>query len=141
MSEYVYPSISTLLMKIFRPCGLLAGLIFFAASPTLVCADEHGDKAHEHLEEAIESGKKGSAQGVRIHTEEAKKELIEQNKEHPYTTLQKPVYGEHEKAEHDREIFEEMDLAIEEAKEERTKEAVEAVERASIHLEEKEKSP
>ena len=127
--------------KISRACGLLAGLLFFGVSPALVGADEHGDKAHEHLEEAIESGKKGNAQGVRIHTEEAKKELIEQNKEHPYTTLQKPIYGEHEKAEHDREIFEEMDLAIEEAKEEHTKEAVEAVERASIHLEEKEKSP
>lgn len=54
-------------MKIFRPYGLLAVLFFFAASPTLVCADEHGDKAHEHLEEAIESGKKGSARRAHSH--------------------------------------------------------------------------
>ena len=48
-------------------------------------------------------------------TEEARKELIEDNKEHPYTYLQKPIYGEHEKAEHDKEIFEEMEEAITEA--------------------------
>ncbi len=106
----------------------------------MVGAEDHGEKANEHLEEAIKSGKKGSAQGVRIHAEEAKKELIEQNRKHPYTTLQKPLYGEYEKAEHDRDIFEEMDLAIEEAKKENTEEAIEAIERASVHLEKKERS-
>ena len=74
------------------------------------------------------------------HTEEARKELIEQNKEHPYTHLQKPIYGEHEKAEHDREVFEEMELAVDEAKEGHSKEAVEALERASEHLREKEQA-
>ena len=112
----------------------------FVAGTGMACADDHGKKTAEHLEEAIKSGKQGSTQGVLQHTEEARKELIEQNKEHPYTHLQKPIYGEHEKAEHDREIFEEMELAVDEAKEGHSKEAVEALERASEHLREKEQA-
>lgn len=127
-------------MKISSIYGLLAGVVFLVVPIAMVNADEHGRKAQEHLEEAIKSGKKGSTQGVVSHTEEAKKELIEQNKDHPYTNLQKPIYGEHEKVEHDKEIFEEMDVAIEEAKGGHAQEAVEAVERASIHLQEKEQS-
>ncbi|SCY01262.1 Small metal-binding protein [Nitrosospira sp. Nl5] len=122
-------------------CGLLAGLISLAASTALVHAEEdHGKKASEHLNEAIKSGKSGSAAGVISHTEQAKKELIEQNKDHPYTHIQKPIYGEHQKAEHDEEVFEEMDEAIDEAKDGHIQEAVEAVERASVHLREKEQS-
>jgi hypothetical protein len=121
--------------------GLLAGLISLAGSTGLVRAEEdHGKRASEHLNEAIKSGKAGSSAGVVSHTEEAKKELIEQNKDHPYTHLQKPIYGEHQKAEHDEEVFEEMDEAIDEAKDGHIQEAVEAVERASMHLREKEQS-
>lgn len=118
--------------------NLAAVLTAFIAGPGVVHADDHGKKTAEHLEEAIKSGKEGRTQGVVSHTEEARKELIEQNKEHPYTHLQKPIYGEHEKAEHDREVFEEMELAIDEAKEGDSQEAVEALERASEHLREKE---
>jgi hypothetical protein len=139
-SEYVYQSIRSKLMKIPCTYGLLAGLAFLATSPALVSADKHGKKAHEHLEEAIKSGKEGSTEGVINHTEEARKELIEQNKDHPYTNLQKPIYGEHEKAEQDKEVFEEMDVAIDEAKGGHTQEAVEAIERASVHLQKKEQS-
>jgi len=124
-------------MKISCAYGLLAGLVFLAASPAMVNADEHGKKAHEHLEKAIKSGKEGGTKGVVSHTEDARKELIEQNKDHPYTHPQKPIYGEPQKAEHDKEIFEEMDTAIDDAKEGHAQEAVEAVERASIHLQEK----
>ena len=112
----------------------------FVAGTGMAHADDHGKKTAEHLEEAIKSGKQGSTQGVLQHIEEARKELIEQNKEHPYTHLQKPIYGEHEKAEHDREVFEEMELAVDEAKEGHSKEAVEALERASEHLREKEQA-
>ncbi|WP_107693920.1 small metal-binding protein SmbP [Nitrosospira sp. Nsp2] len=118
--------------------NVAAVLAAFAAGLGIAYADDHSKKTSEHLEEAIRSGKEGSTQGVVSHTEEAKKELIEQNKEHPYTHLQKPIYGEHEKAEHDREVFEEMDLAIDEAKEGHSQQAVEALERASDHLREKE---
>ncbi|MDQ3185979.1 MAG: hypothetical protein M3Q16_05860 [Pseudomonadota bacterium] len=119
---------------------MLAGLIF-AASIVLVHAEEdRGKKAKEHLQEAIKSGNEGSAAGVASHTEQAKKELIEQNKDHPYTHLQNPIYGEHQKAEHDKEVFEEMEEAIVEAKEGHIQQAVEAVERASVHLREKEQS-
>ena len=121
--------------------GIVLGLLFLTTSIRLVHAEEdHGKKAKEHLEEAIKSGKEGSTQGVLSHSEEARKELIEQNKDHPYTNLQKPIYGEHQKAEHDKEVFEEIEEAIEEAKEGHTQEAVEAVERASVHLREKEQS-
>jgi hypothetical protein len=115
-------------------------LAVFVAGAGAVYANDYGRKTAEHLEEAIKSGKEGRTQGVVSHTEEARKELIEQNKEHPYTHLQKPIYGEHEKAEHDREVFEEMELAIEEAKEGHSPEAVEALERASDHLREKEQA-
>lgn len=124
-----------------RVYALLVGLISLTASPAMVHAEEdHGKNARVHLQEAIKSGKEGSVEGVVSHTEQAKKELIEQNKDHPYTHLQKPIYGEHQKAEHDKEVFEEIDEAIDEAKEGHTQEAVEAVERAAIHLREKEQS-
>jgi cellobiose-specific phosphotransferase system component IIA len=118
--------------------NLAAVLAILVASPVMVHAEDHGKKTAEHLEEAIKSGKEGSTKGVLNHIEEAKKELIEQNKEYPYTHLQKPIYGEHEKAEHDREVFEEMDIAIDEAKAGHPEQAVEALERASDHLREKE---
>src|SRR4029079_5663201 len=120
------------------PFGMLVMLVWLAGNNRPAHAEDHGKKAQEHLREALESGKKGNTEGVRIHTEEARKELIEDNKEHPYTYLQKPIYGEHEKAEHDREVFEEMDMAIDEAKDGHSQQAVEALERASGHLWEKE---
>lgn len=116
-------------------------LVAFAAICGVVHAQEdHGKKVEEHLEKALKSGKAGDAKGVISHTEEARKELIDDNEEHPYTHLHKPIYGEHQKAERDEEIFEEMDKAIEEAREGHTQEAVEAVERASRHLREKEEA-
>lgn len=118
--------------------GIAMGLA--TSIPLLHAEENHGKNASEHLQEAIKSGKEGSAKGVLRHTEEARKELIEQNKDHPYTHLQKPIYGEHQKAEHDKEVFEEIEEAIEEAKEGHTQEAVEAVERASVHLREKDQS-
>ena len=127
-------------MRISYTYNFLTALIFLAASPAMASADAHGKKAQEYLEEAAKSGKEGNTEGVISHTEAARKELIEQNKDHPYTHIQKPIYGEHEKAEHDKEIFEETDVAIDEAKGGHTQEAVEAVERASVHLQEKERS-
>lgn len=120
--------------------SLIVALASFVAVPGMVHAEDHAKKTEEHLEEAIKSGKEGSTQGIVSHTEEARKELIEENEEHPYTNLQKPIYGEHEKAEHDKEVFEEMEIAIDEAKEGHAQKAVEALERASIHLREKEQA-
>lgn len=113
--------------------------LLFLTNPTISHAEEedHDKRALEHLDKAIQSGRQGNVKGISSHTEEGKKELIEANKEHPYTNLQKPIYGEHEKAEHDKEAFEEMDEAIGEAQEGHVEEAVEAVERASMHLKEK----
>jgi Small metal-binding protein len=103
-------------------------------------AEDHGKKAQEHLQEAIESGKKGNAAEVLFHTEKARRELIEDNKEHPYTRLQKPIYGEHEKAEHDKEAFEEIEEAIGEAEDGDVQDATQAAARASAHLREKEEA-
>jgi hypothetical protein len=117
--------------------------LLFLMNPAILHAEEedHDKKALEHLDKAIQSGRQGDAKGISSHTEEGKKELIEANKEHPYTHLQKPIYGEHERADHDKEAFEEMDEAISEAQEGHVEEAVEAVERASMHLKEKRESP
>jgi hypothetical protein len=123
------------------PYSVAAVMAFFVVAPVVAAnAEDHIRVTVEHLKEAMESAREGRVQGVVNHTEEAKKELIEENKEHPYTRLQKPIYGEHEKAEHDREVFEEMDLAIEEAKEGDSIEAAEALERASFHLKEREQA-
>ncbi len=116
-------------------------LVLIAASTAPVHAEEdHGKKAKSHLQEAIKGGKENSTERVITHAEQAKKELIEENKDHPYTHFQKPLYGEHHKAEHDKEVFQAMEEAIDVAKEGHVQEAVEAVERASIHLQEKEQS-
>jgi hypothetical protein len=117
--------------------------LLFLTNPALLHAEEedHDKKALEHLDKAIQSGRKGNAEGIGSHTEEGKKELIEANKDHPYTHIQKPIYGEHERAEHDKEAFEDMDEAISEAREGHVEEAIEAVERASTHLKEKRESP
>jgi hypothetical protein len=118
--------------------GFWTVLAAMVLSPLVVHAEEdHSKNPRTHLEQAIESGRKGDARGVGSHAKEAKRELIEENKEHPYTHLQKPIYGEHEKAEHDKEVFEEMDIAIEEAEEGDVKDAAE---RAARHLREKEQS-
>src|SRR5687768_9289924 len=120
-------------MKMFA-YSLIIVLTSFVAVSGVVHAEDHVKKTREHLEEAIKSGKEGSAQGVVSHTEEARKKLIEENKEHPYTNLQKSIYGEYKKAGHDKEVFEAMEIAIDEAREGYAQQAVEALERASIHL-------
>lgn len=117
---------------------LLAALI--AVFGGVHAQGDHGKKAGEHLEKALKSGKEGDVKGVISHTEEARKELIDDNEDHPYTHIHKPIYGEHQKAEHDEEIFEEMDKAIDEAREGHAQEAMEAVEPASSHLREKERA-
>jgi hypothetical protein len=126
-------------MKMFA-YGLVIVLTSFVAIPGMVHAEDRVKKTEEHLEEAIKSAKEGSPQAVVRHTEEARKKLIEQNKEHPYTNLQKSIYGERKKAGHDKEIFEAMEIAIGEAREGYVQQAVEALERASIHLREKEQA-
>ena len=126
-------------MKMFA-YSLIIVLTSFVAGPGMVHAEDRVKKTEEHLEEAIKSGREGSAQAVVRHTEEARKELIEQNKEHPYTNLQKSIYGEHKKAEHDKEVFEAMEIAIGEARQGYIQQAVEALEQARIHLREKEQA-
>jgi hypothetical protein len=116
-------------------------LLCLANSALLHAEEDHDKKALEHLDKAIQSGREGNAKGISTHAAEGKRELIEANKEHPYTHLQKSIYGEHERAEHDKEAFEEMDEAIGEAREGHVAEAVEAVERASMHVKEKQESP
>src|SRR5688572_4016078 len=120
--------------------GLIIVLATFVAVPDMVHAEERVKKTGEHLEEAIKSGREGSAQAMVRHTEEARKELIEQNKEHPYTNLQKSIYGERKKAGHDKEVFEAMEIAIGEARQGYIQQAVEALEQARIHLREKEQA-
>lgn len=124
------------------PCThkLMLFAICCMSGPISAHAEDHGKKAREHLQEAVESGKKGNAAEALFHMEEARRELIEDNKEHPYTQLQKPIYGEHEKAEHDKEAFEDIDEAIDETEDGDTKDAAEAAARASAHLEEKEEA-
>jgi hypothetical protein len=121
--------------------SLFAGLIFIAGnSVAYAVQDEHAVEAEQHLEQAAESGKKGDAKGVAAHTEEAQKHVIEENKEKPYTTESKPIYGENPKAEHDKAAFEEMGKAKGHAKKGEATEAAGHAKNAETHLKEKEQA-
>ena len=99
--------------------------------------DDHEKKAGESLKKAMESGKKGNAKGVVRHAEEARKQLIEENRDHPYIHSSIHIYGENPKAEQDDATFEEIAKAIGEANKGNAKEAGEAARRAYIHLKER----
>ncbi|MGH8762407.1 MAG: small metal-binding protein SmbP [Nitrosospira sp.] len=127
-------------MKTFT-YSLLTGLICFGGSSGMGCAQEdHEIRAEQYLRKAMESARKGNAKDVARHTEEARKQLIEQNREHPYAHPNVSIYGEHPKAEHDEATFEEMAKAISEANKGNAKEAGDAAGRAYIHLKKKEQS-
>ena len=126
--------------KLFN--NLLASLIFIAGNSVLAYAaeDEHAKEAEQQLEQAVESGKKSDAKGVTVHSEEAKKHLIEENKEKPYPQPLKQITGENPKAEHDKATFEEIGKAEGHAKKGEASEAAGHAKNASTHLKEKEQS-
>ena len=102
--------------------------------------DEHAKEAEQHLEKAIESGKTGDTKTEAIQTEEAEKDLIQENKEKPYTQPQKQIYGENPKAEHDKAAFEDIEKAKAHAKKGHAKEAADSAKKAETHIQEKEQS-
>jgi|GEM_PF-1096851 len=120
--------------------AMLAGAFSLFGVSTVIYAEEHAKEAAEHLEQAVESGKKGDAEGAAKHTEEAQQHAIEENKERPYAQPPKAVTGENPKAEHDTKAFGEMKKAKKHAKKGHAKEASEAADKAATHLEEKEQS-
>lgn len=116
----------------------LAVFVFLSGCSTMDYArHEHEEKALQELEQAVRSAEKSDAAGVINHTEKAKKHLIEENREHPYTHPFVSIYGQFPKAEHDIETFEEMDKAIGEAKKGNLASAGEAARSASSHLKQK----
>lgn len=117
---------------------LLIGTTLLLGNPVL--ADEHGQEATQHLDQAVERGTKGDAAGAAVHTEEAQKHVIEQNAEHPYTQPSKQITGENPKAEHDKATFDQMRKATGHAKKGHGKEAGTAAGKAATHLQEKEQS-
>jgi hypothetical protein len=122
-------------MRIFI-YGLIVGAVCFGGN-LAAAQDDHEKKAGESLKKAMESGKKGNAKGVVRHAEEARKQLIEENRDHPYIHSSIHIYGENPKAEQDDATFEEIAKAIGEANKGNAKEAGEAARRAYIHLKER----
>lgn len=119
----------------------LIAFVFLSGCSTMDYArDEHEAKALQELEQAVRSAEIEDAGGVIDHTEKAKKHLIEENREHPYTHPFVSIYGQFPKAEHDMETFEEMDKAIGEAKKGNFTRAAAAARRASVHLKQKARS-
>lgn len=114
--------------------------LLFSNSMAVLAAGEHGQEATQHLEKAVESGNQGDAAGAAAHTEEAKKHVIEQNAEQPYTQPAKQITGENPKAEHDKATFEQMSKATSHAKKGHGKKAATAAGKAVSHLQEKEQS-
>jgi hypothetical protein len=121
-------------------CSLIAFAFLAGCSTMDYATDEHEDKALQELGLAVRSAENEDAGGVIAHTEKAKKHLIEENREHPYTQPFISIYGQFPKAEHDMETFEEMDKAIGEAKKGNFTRAAEAARRASVHLKQKARS-
>lgn len=120
---------------------LLIAFAFLAGCSTMgYIRDEHEEKALQELKLAVRSAENEDAEGVIDHTEKAKKHLIVENREHPYTHPFVSIYGQFPKAEHDMETFEEMDKAIGEAKKGDLVKAAEAARRASVHLKQKARS-
>lgn len=122
--------------------SFFAGLIFIAGSFTLAHAveNEHAKEAEQHLEKAIESGKAGDIKNETIQTEEAEKDLIQENKEKPYTQPPKHITGENPKAEHDKAAFDEIEKAKGHAKQGHAKQAADSAKKAETHIQEKEQS-
>ena len=120
---------------------LLAGLTgLFGSAATGQAQEDHEEKAEQLLKKAVESGRKGNAKAVARHTEAARNHLIQHNREHPYIHPSLHIYGENPKAGHDDALFEEMALAISEAKKGNARAGGEAASRAYLHLKEKERS-
>jgi len=121
---------------------LVAGFIVIAGNSSLTFGVEnkHAVEAEKHLEQAVESGKIGDTKGEAIETEEAEKDLIQENKENPYTQPSKHITGENPKAEHDKAAFDEMEKAKAHAKKGHAKQAADAAKKAEAHIKEKELS-
>jgi hypothetical protein len=120
---------------------LLAGLTGLFGSAAMGQAQEdHEKKAEQLLKKAVESGRKGDPKAVAQHTEAARNHLIQHNREHPYIHPSLHIYGENPKAGHDDALFEEMALAISEARKGNARAGGEAASRAYLHLKEKERS-
>ncbi|MCK9398307.1 MAG: hypothetical protein M0Q44_22315 [Methylobacter sp.] len=122
--------------------NLLASLIFIAGSSTLAHAaeDEHAKEAMQHLEKAIESGKTGDTKTEAVQINEAEKDLVQENKEKPYTQPSKHITGEYPRAEHDKAAFDDIEKAKAQAKTGHAKEAADAAKKAEIHIQDKEQS-
>jgi hypothetical protein len=127
-------------MKKTFSCSFVTFAFLAGCSTMDYAADEHEDKALQELKLAIRSAENQDAKGIIDHTEKAKKHLIVENREHPYTHPFVSIYGQFPKAEHDMETFEEMDKAIGEAKNGNLVKAAEAARRASVHLKQKARS-
>ncbi|MBN9125263.1 MAG: hypothetical protein J0I60_11175 [Nitrosospira sp.] len=120
---------------------LLAGFAgLFGIASVGHAQEDHEKKAERLLKKAIESGREGSATAVVRHTEAAREQLIQQNREHPYTHPSLHIYGENPKAEYDDALFEEMALAISEARKGNARAGGEAASRAYLHLKQKEQA-
>ncbi len=122
--------------------NLLATLVFISGSSMLAHAaeDPHAKEAIQHLEKAIESGKTGDTKSEAVQTNEAEKDLIQENKEKPYTQPSKHITGEYPRAEHDNAAFEDIEKAKAHAKKGHAKEAADAAKKAVTHIQEKEQS-
>jgi hypothetical protein len=102
--------------------------------------EDHEKKAEQLLKKAMDSGRNGNAKAVIKYTEAARNELIQHNREHPYIHPSLHIYAENPKAEHDDALFEELALAVSEAKKGNARAGGEAASRAYLHLKEKERA-
>lgn len=122
--------------------SLLASLVAIAGNSALAYAaqNDHAKEAMQHLEKAVESGNKGDAKSAGAQSEEAEKDIIQENREKPYTQPPKHITGENPRAEHDKATFDDIEKAKGYAKKGRAKDAADAAKEAEIHLQKKEQS-
>jgi hypothetical protein len=128
-------------MKTHSTISLVAGAVLLTNFASVGFAEEqHGQEATQHLEQAVESGKKGAAEEAGKHTEEAKQHAIQQNKKRPYRKSPKKITGENPKQEHDEQAFGAMEKAEGHAEKGHAQEAGKAAGQAEEHLKEKEQA-
>lgn len=117
---------------------ILMGTLVWGFSTLSVAEEQHGQKAIQHLEQAVESGQQGNAAAAGQHAGEAQKHAIQQNKAHPYRKSPKKIAGENPKQEYDEQAFGALQKAEGHAQKGHAEEAGKAAGQAEEHLKEKE---
>ena len=127
-------------MEALKLVPKLIATLLFSYAPLNQAEEAHSQEAMKHLEQAVESGKKGSAEAAGQHATEAKEHAIQQNQKSPYKQSQKRITGENAIQQHDEEAFKDIDKSKSHANKGHAEESGKSASQAKDHLKDKEKA-